>query len=97
MIYQPTRTNFITMNVDLMVCRVIYRVRNDHELSDSQQKHIRENHTSMGLSNVIGNPSREKTLASALKKTCSSVRNAFRQDVSQVSHESSYSLMFGCH
>ena len=35
----------------------------------------------MGLSNVFGNPSRERVLASALKKVCSSVRNAFRQDV----------------
>jgi hypothetical protein len=35
----------------------------------------------MGLTNVIGNPARERVLASALKKTCSSVRNAFRQDV----------------
>ena len=39
----------------------------------------------MGLSNVIGNPARERVLASVLKKTCSSVRNAFRQDVSFVS------------
>ena len=35
----------------------------------------------MGLSNVIGNPARERALSSSLKKTCSSVRNAFWQDV----------------
>ena len=45
------------------------------------QRYIREHHTAMGLSNVIGNPARERVLASTLKKTCSSVRNAFRQDV----------------
>jgi hypothetical protein len=35
----------------------------------------------MGLANVFGNSSREQAFASALKKVCSSVRNAFRQDV----------------
>jgi hypothetical protein len=50
----------------------------------SYQKYIRDNHASMGLSNVIGNPARERALSSSLKKTCSSVRNAFRQDVSSL-------------
>ncbi|KIM81523.1 hypothetical protein PILCRDRAFT_495662 [Piloderma croceum F 1598] len=44
-------------------------------------RHIREHDVSMGLSNVVGNPARERVLASVLKKTCSSVRNAFRQDI----------------
>jgi hypothetical protein len=85
-IYQANRTNFITMNVDLMVwltksCNGLpYKLT----LTIPQQKYIRDNHTSMGLSNIIGNHSREKILASVVKKTCSSVRNAFRQDVSKV-------------
>ncbi|KAJ7436672.1 hypothetical protein B0H11DRAFT_1754592, partial [Mycena galericulata] len=42
---------------------------------------LRDNKASMKLSNVFGNPSREKALYSLVKKTCSSVRNSFRQDI----------------
>ncbi|KAJ6587691.1 hypothetical protein DFH09DRAFT_1027633 [Mycena vulgaris] len=35
----------------------------------------------LDLDNIFGVPVREKKLVSTLKKTCSSVRNAFRQDV----------------
>ncbi|KIM71253.1 hypothetical protein PILCRDRAFT_830465, partial [Piloderma croceum F 1598] len=61
-IYQPTRTNFTTMHLDL-------------------DKYLREQQASLGLSNVYGRPAREQVLASQLKKTCSSVRNSFRQDI----------------
>ncbi|KAF7986418.1 hypothetical protein HWV62_31153 [Athelia sp. TMB] len=44
-------------------------------------KHLRENKEALGLANVFGNLSREKTLLKTLKITCSSVRNALRQDV----------------
>ncbi|KAJ6521147.1 hypothetical protein DFH09DRAFT_939238, partial [Mycena vulgaris] len=35
----------------------------------------------LDLDNIFGVPVREKKLVSTLKKTCSSVRNAFRQDI----------------
>jgi hypothetical protein len=81
MIYQHTRTNFITMNVDVMVSSKQDLWLPDYKLINPRQKYIRENHASMGLSNVIGNPARERALSSSIKKTCSSVRNALRQDV----------------
>jgi len=62
MIYQPARTNFTSMHVDL-------------------DKYLRESQASLGLSNAFASPAREQVLASQLKKTCSSVRNAFRQDI----------------
>lgn len=45
------------------------------------QKNLRDNQGSMGLSNVFGQVVREQVLAKVVKKTCSSVRNALRQDV----------------
>ncbi|KAJ7160224.1 hypothetical protein C8R46DRAFT_1194629 [Mycena filopes] len=42
---------------------------------------LRDNKTSMKLNGVFGNPSREKSLISLVKKICSSVRNSFRQDI----------------
>ncbi|KAJ7498186.1 hypothetical protein B0H11DRAFT_2226324 [Mycena galericulata] len=42
---------------------------------------LRDNKTSMKLTSVFGNPSREKSLVSVVKKTCSSVRNSLRQDI----------------
>jgi hypothetical protein len=72
------------MNVDLMVQLTKSCNGLPYKLSIPRQKYLRDNHQSMGLSNIIGNHSREKTLASVTKKTCSSVRNAFRQDVSKV-------------
>ncbi|KAJ7710475.1 hypothetical protein B0H17DRAFT_856267, partial [Mycena rosella] len=36
----------------------------------------------MDFDNIFGIPVREKKMVSVLKKTCSSVRNAFRQDIS---------------
>jgi len=38
----------------------------------------------LDLDNVFGIPVREKKLVATLKKTCSSVRNAFREDVSGI-------------
>lgn len=38
----------------------------------------------MKMGNVFGRPAREKKLTSLIKKTCSSVRNAYRQDVSSL-------------
>lgn len=35
----------------------------------------------MGFANVFGNAAREQELSSHIKKVCSSVRNAFRQEV----------------
>ncbi|KAJ7688024.1 hypothetical protein B0H17DRAFT_1201703 [Mycena rosella] len=48
--------------------------------NDVLQK-LRDNKGPTKLSNVFGNPSREKALASLVKKTCSSVRNSLRQDI----------------
>ena len=79
MIYQPTHINFIAMNVDLMVSGIVRAC--ECKLNFLWQRHIREHDVSMGLSNVVGNPAHERVLASVLKKTCSSVRHAFRQDV----------------
>ncbi|KAJ7832495.1 hypothetical protein B0H13DRAFT_1573118, partial [Mycena leptocephala] len=48
--------------------------------TDVLQK-LRENKVGIKLNGVFGNPSREKALVSIVKKTCSSVRNSFRQDL----------------
>ncbi|KAF7333087.1 hypothetical protein MVEN_02373700 [Mycena venus] len=42
---------------------------------------LRDNKTTLKLNSVFGNPSREKSLVSLVKKTCSSVRNSLRQDI----------------
>ncbi|RDB20869.1 hypothetical protein Hypma_012041 [Hypsizygus marmoreus] len=62
LIFQATRTAFVTMHIDL-------------------DRALREDKVSMKLTNVFGSPSREKMLASLIRKTCSSVRNSFRQDL----------------
>ncbi|KAJ7829262.1 hypothetical protein B0H13DRAFT_2679917 [Mycena leptocephala] len=48
--------------------------------TDVLQK-LRKNKVGIKLNGVFGNPSREKALVSIVKKTCSSVRNSFRQDL----------------
>ncbi|KAH9948702.1 hypothetical protein B0H21DRAFT_890351 [Amylocystis lapponica] len=45
------------------------------------ERMCREHQTNLKLTNVYGNPAREKQLMALIKKTCSSVRNAFRQDI----------------
>lgn len=50
-------------------------------LRTCRQQKLRDNKAAMKLGVVFGNPSREKSLFSVVKKTCSSVRNSFRQDV----------------
>ncbi|KAF7964753.1 hypothetical protein HWV62_3264 [Athelia sp. TMB] len=44
-------------------------------------KYAREHAEILRLSNIFGNPAREQTLASHLKRIASSVRNAFRQEI----------------
>jgi hypothetical protein len=68
------------MNVDLMVRLTKSCNELPYKLSIPQQKYLRDNHSSMGLSNIISNHSREKTLASVAKKTCSSVPNDTHAD-----------------
>jgi hypothetical protein len=48
------------------------------------QKALKEKKQLLDLDNVFGVPIREKKLSSELKRTCSSVRNAFRQDVRRI-------------
>ncbi|KAJ7885671.1 hypothetical protein B0H14DRAFT_3431624 [Mycena olivaceomarginata] len=48
--------------------------------TDVMQK-LRDNKAALKLNGVFGNPSREKSLVSIVKRTCSSVRNSLRQDV----------------
>ncbi|KZP30616.1 hypothetical protein FIBSPDRAFT_725835, partial [Athelia psychrophila] len=50
-------------------------------------KYIHKNHASMGLSNALSTPAREQYLAVSCRKFCSSVRNAFCQDIrDSISH-----------
>ncbi|KAF7984755.1 hypothetical protein HWV62_11716 [Athelia sp. TMB] len=78
-IYQPNRTNFGNMHLDVMVKsrRIAACIR----YLLSSQKTLRDNQNSMGLSNVFGQALREQVLEKAIRRTCSSVRNAFRQDI----------------
>ncbi|KAF7971980.1 hypothetical protein HWV62_19321 [Athelia sp. TMB] len=62
LIYQPQRTVFRTLNIDVM-------------------KYAQEHAEVLRLSNVFGNPAREQTLASHMKRVASSVRNALRQEI----------------
>ncbi|KAJ7676314.1 hypothetical protein B0H14DRAFT_2423568, partial [Mycena olivaceomarginata] len=48
--------------------------------TDVRQK-LGDNKAALKLNGVFGNPSREKSLVSIVKRTCSSVRNSLRQDV----------------
>ncbi len=45
------------------------------------QKHLAKEQNMLRMNNIFGSPHREKVLVSLLKRQCSSVRNAFRQDV----------------
>ncbi|KAL6306472.1 hypothetical protein BKA93DRAFT_729265, partial [Sparassis latifolia] len=47
----------------------------------SVEKILRADVINIKLENVYGIPAREKLLISLIRKTCSSVRNAFRQDI----------------
>ncbi|KAJ6562526.1 hypothetical protein B0H19DRAFT_846768, partial [Mycena capillaripes] len=42
---------------------------------------LRDNKAALKLNSVFGNPSREKSLVSLVKRTCSSVRNSMLQDI----------------
>ncbi|KAI0670255.1 hypothetical protein C8Q78DRAFT_1035408 [Trametes maxima] len=44
-------------------------------------KSIRDNKEQLNMTNIFFTPAREKVLTSHIRKTCSSVRNGFRQDV----------------
>ncbi|KAI0643849.1 hypothetical protein C8Q79DRAFT_914515 [Trametes meyenii] len=44
-------------------------------------KTIRDNKDQLNMTNIFFSPAREKVLTSHIRKTCSSVRNGFRQDV----------------
>ncbi|KAJ6574072.1 hypothetical protein B0H19DRAFT_933473, partial [Mycena capillaripes] len=48
--------------------------------TDMMQK-LRDNKAPLKLNSVFGNPSREKSLVSLVKRTCSSVCNSLRQDI----------------
>ncbi|KAJ7633336.1 hypothetical protein DFH06DRAFT_910655, partial [Mycena polygramma] len=61
-IYEPTRTSFMMMHLDVLA-------------------RLRDNKVATKLTGVFGNPSREKLLFSLVRRTCSSVRNSFRQDI----------------
>ncbi|KZP25514.1 hypothetical protein FIBSPDRAFT_733867, partial [Athelia psychrophila] len=45
-------------------------------------KYVRDHSSNLGFANVFGNAAREQELSSHIKKVCSSVRNAFRQEIS---------------
>lgn len=71
-----------------------------HFLIGLEQRRAKANSADMQLDNVYGVPSRETALTSLIRRICSSVRNAFRIDVSpdQLTNDSilshlSYSLL----
>ncbi|KAJ7195400.1 hypothetical protein B0H12DRAFT_1169438 [Mycena haematopus] len=68
-VHEATRTVFATMHIDVLVC------------VGASQKALKGKKQLLDLENVFGVPIREKKLNSELKRTCSSVRNAFRQEI----------------
>ncbi|KAJ7842058.1 hypothetical protein B0H13DRAFT_2286811 [Mycena leptocephala] len=69
-IYEAACTSFMMMHTDVL----------EHRIFLHWKPRI-ESPVGIKLNGVFGNPSREKALVSIVKKTCSSVRNFFRQDL----------------
>ncbi|KAJ7223861.1 hypothetical protein B0H12DRAFT_1150298 [Mycena haematopus] len=78
-VHEATRTVFATMHVDVLVCVGVSQV--DICLFFGLQKALKGKKQLLDLENVFGVPIREKKLNTELKRTCSSVRNAFRQEI----------------